>query len=512
VVDESVMPRTVGKISGAPAVLWLIATTGLLRLVLAALLGLSVDESYAVAIGRYFAWSYFDHPPLHVWLVGGWARLIGSEQPFLLRLPDLLCFAGSTWLMYRLTAALFGERAGMWAALTLNLAPLFTLAAAGGIVPDGPLVFFSLLAVRAFAAGVLTPRTPAATHRAMTGAGAATGLALLSKYTAVSLPLSLGLFLASSRPQLLKTGWPWLAAFLSALLVTPVIAWNEAHHWVSFAFQGGRARVAGLDPGRALWDALGELVYLLPWIALALLAALTRALRRGRGEAATWLFACLAVVPLAAFTLISLWAPVLPHWAALGWLFAIPLLGRELAARELATREARERAAGQAQRRPLRRGVTATVVFLLCVTALFATQAATGWIETVAPGFAAHDPTVDFLDWRALRTRVAGGKLGRRSLVATVSWVDAGKADYALGGSVPVLCLSADPRGFAYLRDPHAYAGRDALIVAPASRPDWLRLAAPHFERIARAEDVILRRAGRPALTLHTAYGYGLRP
>jgi hypothetical protein len=74
------------------------------------------------------------------------------------------------------------------------------------------------------------------------------------------------------------------------------------------------------------------------------------------------------------------------------------------------------------------------------------------------------------------------------------------------------LCLSADPRGFAYLRDAHAYAGRDALVVAPASRPDGLRLAAPHFERIERAQDVALMRAGRAALILHTAYGYGLRP
>jgi 4-amino-4-deoxy-L-arabinose transferase-like glycosyltransferase len=451
-----------------------------------------------------------------VWLVGEWARLTGSEQPLLLRLPDLLCFAGSTWIMYRLTAGLFGERAGMWAALTLNLAPLFTLAAAGGIVPDGPLVLFSLLAVRAFVAAVLTPRAPAARHSAdlaMMAAGIATGLALLSKYTAVSLPFSLGLFLAGSRPQLLKTAWPWLAALLAALIFTPVIAWNDAHHWASFAFQGGRARIAGLDPGRALLDALGELLYLLPWIALALLAALARALRRGPGGEATWLFACLAVVPLVMFTLISLWAPVLPHWTALGWLFAMPLLGRELAAREWAMGATRARAVGEAQRRPLslRSGAMATAVFLLCVTALFVTQAATGWIERLAPGFAAHDPTLDFLDWRALRG-VAGGKLRPGSVVATVSWIDAGKADYALGGSVPVLCLSADPRGFAYLRDARAYAGRDALIVAPASRPDWLALAAPHFERIERAEDVVIRRAGRTALTLHTAYGYGLRP
>jgi len=511
------IPHEVPEVPGGThAVLWLIATSALARIALAAPLGLSVDESYTVAISRHFALSYFDHPPLHVWLVGGWARLVGSEQPLLLRLPDIVLFAVSTWFMYRLTASLFGGRAGVWASLAFNLAPLFTLAAAGGIVPDGPLVLLSLLAVRAFAAAVLTPRSPAAACCAMTGAGAATGLAMLCKYTAVSLPLSLALFLASSRPQWLKRAAPWLAALLAALLFAPVIAWNETHRWASFAFQGGRARGVGLDAGRMLWEALGELCYLLPWIALALLAALWRALRRGPREAARWLFACLAVLPLAAFALISLWAPVLPHWAALGWLFAMPLLGRELAARELAM-------GGRA----LRCAATASAVFLLCIIALFATQARSGWVERFAPGFAAHDPTADFLDWQALQgvveaaaagrsrttattaAKAGSVKLGRGSFIATVSWIDAGKADYALGGAVPVLCLSDDPRQFGLMYERRSFSGRDALIVADASRRDWLELTAPHFGRIERGDDVVIRRAGLAALTLHTAYGYG---
>ena len=481
-------------------VLLLILATAVLRAALAAILGLSVDESYTVAISRHFAWSYFDHPPLHVWLVGGWARRIGSEQPLLLRLPDIALFGASTWLMYRLTAAVFGERAGVWAAVMLNLAPLFTLVAAGGIVPDGPLVLCSLLAVRGFAAAVQLRR---GAGFEMAAAGAATGLALLSKYTAVSLPVSFGLFLASSRARLLQGAATWLAALVALLLFVPVIAWNHAHEWASFAFQGGRAWPVGLNFSRALWDALGELLYLFPWIALGLLGALARAVRRGPDDPATWLFACLALPPLAGFALISLWAPVLPHWAALGWLLAFPLLGRELALRE-----------GQSGRSPsLHRRTEASAVLLIALSALFATQAATGWIERWAPGFAAQDPTLDFLDWRGLKKTVAiAASRDPDLIVATVSWIDAGKADYALGGAVPVLCLSTDPRGFAHLRNVRAYAGRNALVVAPASRADWLALAASHFERVTVAENVVLTRAGRAALTLHTAYGYGLRP
>jgi len=480
--------------------LWLIALSALLRLALAGLLGLSVDESYSVAISRQLALSYFDHPPLHLWLVGLWARLLGSEQPLLLRLPDIVMFAASTWLMYRLTASVWGEKAGLWAALALNLAPLFTLNAAGGILPDGPLTLFALLAVQCFILAIGAPQSSARALAWWLAAGAAAGLALLSKYTAIFVPLSLGLYLLSCRRALLATAGPWLAALLAVVLFAPVLLWNHAHHWASFAFQGARALPKGLRLAGAAVEVAGQLLYLLPWIALALVHALARALRCGPHDEAAWLFACLAAPALATFALIGLWAPVLPHWPAIGWLFTCPLLGRELTA------------LAEKPPRLLQGSATATAAFLLCLIAVFTSQAATGWIEHLAPAFAAHDPTLDLLDWRDMRPPVDALRRRRPGrFVATVSWIDAGKADYALGGDIPVLCACADPRQFAYQYDSHAFVGADALIVVAAGRPDWLQRAAPYFRRIVPGPDWVLTRAGRPALTLHTADGFGFR-
>ncbi len=479
------------------AVLQLIAVTALARLALAALLGLSVDESYTVAIARQFSLSYFDHPPLHMWLTGAWARLIGSEQPWLLRLPDIALFAGSTWLMYRLTASVYGERAGLWAALSLNLAPLFTLNAAGGVVPDGPLVLSSLAAVWCFARALFAPTSARSGLGWMLAAGLAAGLALLSKYTAIFLVLGLGAYLASCRPRLLATPAPWIAALLAAALFTPVLLWNHGHGWASFAFQGARALPSSLSIARAALALGGQLVYLLPWTAVALLYALARALRTGPADPVGWLFACLAVGPIAAFSLIGLWSEVLPHWAAIGWLFTFPLLGGLIAPLE------------DGWQPVVRRTARASAALLVCVVLLVASQATTGWIERWVPSFAANDPTLDLLDWQALGPVAETRQLRRRGImVATVSWIDAGKVDYALGGALPVLCLSRDPRHFAFMRDARSYLGRDALIVAAAGRPDWLRLAEAYFRRVEPAEDVVLRRAGEPALTLHTAYGY----
>ncbi len=90
--------------------LWLVAIGIVARFALAAAIGLGVDESYVVSIARYFSLSYFDHPPLHFWLVKLMALATGSEYVLLLRTPFILLFAGSTWLMHRITSRCFGER------------------------------------------------------------------------------------------------------------------------------------------------------------------------------------------------------------------------------------------------------------------------------------------------------------------------------------------------------------------------------------------------------------------
>jgi hypothetical protein len=128
------------------------------------------------------------------------------------------------------------------------------------------------------------------------------------------------------------------------------------------------------------------------------------------------------------------------------------------------------------------------------------------------PGVPADDPTTDVLDWSELRDALTSRHLLKRGVVvATVSWIDAGKVDYALHGEIPVLCLSSDPRQFAFLRDARRFTGGEAIIVANAARADWRQLAQPHFERIETLPDVELTRGGRAGLTLRVARGVGLK-
>jgi Dolichyl-phosphate-mannose-protein mannosyltransferase len=492
---------SLSTVSAARAIWLIIAIGSLLRLALAASVGLSVDESYSVAIGRQLALGYFDHPPLHVWLVGEWAKLTGSENPLLVRVPFVGLFVGSTWLMYRLTASVYGERAAFWAVLALNLAPLFTLGIASWVLPDGPMVFFSLLAVWLVVRAVLVTPSRGSGLIWWLAAGASSGLALLSKYLAVFPIIGLFLFLVSSRHRrLLATPGPWLAALVSVLVFTPAILWNASHGWVSFSFQGGRALPGAFSVSRFVLNLAGQLAYLLPWTAVALVSALVQVLRRGRRDDAGWLFACLATGPIACFTVLALWTDVLPHWPAIGWLFAFPPLGERLTQLE------------QTRKRMLRWSIPVTAGFLVLLLSVTASHARTGWIDRLSTAFRANDPTDEVLDWRDLRSAIARrGVLKPDMVVVTLSWVDAAKVDYALGGDVPVLCLSMDPRHFAFLHDVRAFRGRDSIIVTNARRADWRRLAEPYFQRVEPLDDLELTRGGEPAVTLKIVRGIGLK-
>ena len=94
-------------------VLAIIAVGLIARIVLAAVIGLGVDESYAVSVARDASLSYFDHPPLSFWIAGAAAHLAGSEHRVVVRLPFILLFAGTTWLMFRLGARLGREPDGL---------------------------------------------------------------------------------------------------------------------------------------------------------------------------------------------------------------------------------------------------------------------------------------------------------------------------------------------------------------------------------------------------------------
>src|SRR5947209_6021755 len=103
------------------ALIAIISIGALARLALAAAIGLGIDESYAVTVAQPVALGYYDHPPLVFWITALIERLGGGQSDVMLRLPFILLFAATTFLVHRLTRALFDDRAALYAAILLQI-------------------------------------------------------------------------------------------------------------------------------------------------------------------------------------------------------------------------------------------------------------------------------------------------------------------------------------------------------------------------------------------------------
>ena len=499
------------SLAGGPTrfVLATIALGVALRLVLAAAVGYGYGEAYYVATARRLALSYYDQPPLSLWTAWAAATLAGDRSPFVLRLPFVAISAATTWLMYRLGSRLFGAWAGAWAALLLNLSVVFTFSVASWVQPDGPLFLF-LLAAALPLVHLLFER-PARPSLLWAAAGAAFGLALLSKYHAALSLSGLGLFVMTckdARPRLLNRGLV-LAAALAALGLAPVLLWNAQNGWASFSFQGGRIlEGSGLRPDWLVRSVAGQALLVSPFLWPPLVALLFAGIRRGPAEPKGWLLCCVAVVPIVLFTAAALWAPLgwHFHWQAPGYLFLFPLLGRAVA-------ERLERGD-----RPTRRWLAASAGLVLFGAAVLATQATTGWMHGLLPRrlqampYHATNPTRELLEWKGLREAlVARGLIpGDRLFAVAPVWYLTGKIDAEIGGDVPVTCFGADPRNIAFTRDPRGFRGWDAVIVTTDDPPvDPVAAWGPLFREVRFLGDVGVDLGSSRALTIHLHLGRG---
>ncbi len=465
--------------SPARVVLWLVVGTTALRVVLAAGTGLGIDESYMVAAGRTLQLSYFDHPPLSWWLSRLAAMAAGSEAAVVVRAPFIALFAGSTWLMFSCTRRLFDDRAGMWAAVGLNLSPVFSVTSATWVLPDGPLIF-SLLGAGYFLVRALgaTPsaesrvrfrtQAPQSTRdRGSEGlaswlswslAGLSAGLALLSKYSAVLVLAGAFAYLLTQPAHRvwLRRPHPYVAALIAAACCAPILIWNIQHDFASFAFQGGRAASTKLQPFGPLATLGGEALFVGPWIWLPMMLAWIAALRAGPAAWRTWLPSCLGAGPVILFVMVSFWARhVLFHWAAPGYLMLFPLLGTW---------------AARGSSHWMARGTRLAAALLLSGGVVLLVEARVNLLDPfgVDPGFQATD-------WTELRGQLeTRGLLHRPNTVfAATNWADAGKLGYGLARDAQVVVLNADARQYLFL--PGLPEASELLVIGPRVTAEGLR-------------------------------------
>jgi len=257
-----------------PWALWLLGLALLSHLISWFAIGPLQDEAYYWTWTQYPQLSYFDHPPMVAWMMLPFTLLLG-DHIWVIRLPMVLAWLAAAWMIYQTARRLYDDpRAGLYALLVWTSLPIVM----GGFhvaTPDTPLVLFTALTYLLFFQALDLGR-----DRDWMATGAAAGLALVSKYTAILVPgaLFLALLLTRRGRALLATRGPWLAVAALLVMFLPVVVWNAQNHWVSFLFQIHHG-VKNLEPDAGallLAYIVGQLGVALPWTFIAMLVASLR--------------------------------------------------------------------------------------------------------------------------------------------------------------------------------------------------------------------------------------------
>ena len=301
----------------------------LLRLWIAVSFPISGDEAFFYWWGVYPDWGYSDHPPMVGWLIALMRATLG-DSIWAIRLPAVLLPLGLGAALWWALKPVDRVRAA-WAVLFFWLAPLNWLNAI--ITTDTPLIFWSMLSVAALMRAERRPQLDRAAYGLYAVSGVFLGCAFLSKYFSVVLGLTYLVYFVFYRRERLAG----LALLVVCALPGPAIniAYNLSHGWSNIMFN-----VYNRNED-ATFEWRKPLIYFAMMAYLITPAALWLALKNGKSLMQTArsqrLLACLVVVPLLFFTLLSAKKVIGLHWVLSFYPFGFAFLAFALPADKLKT-------------------------------------------------------------------------------------------------------------------------------------------------------------------------------
>lgn len=280
---------------------------------------LYIDEAQYWTWAQDLDWGYFSKPPVIAWLIAASTMLFG-DGILAVKLPALLLYPATAWLMFLLGKKLFDARVGFRAGLAFALIPIVS-ALGLAISTDAPLLFFWSAAMLCLLRAIERDRM-----RDWLLLGAMLGLGIMSKYTMAAFAASAALYLLSDRRRRKIFANPglWAAIALACLLVLPNILWNWSHDFPTLRHTADITHVDGNNskPGNLGEFLLAQIGSLGPGFALAFFGGLALALRKWRD--ARYQFLLAFALPLLGLVLLqALRSEANGNWAAPALLAAL---------------------------------------------------------------------------------------------------------------------------------------------------------------------------------------------
>ncbi|MDP5239892.1 glycosyltransferase family 39 protein [Uliginosibacterium sp. 31-16] len=282
---------------------------------------LYIDEAQYWTWAQDLDWGYFSKPPVIAWLIAASTAIFGDGL-LAVKLPALLLYPATAWLLFLLGQKLFDVRVGFRAGLAFALIPIVS-ALGLAISTDAPLLFCWTAAMLCLLRAIERDRM-----RDWLWMGAAVGVGIMAKYTMAAFAASAVLYLLLDRRRRHLFAHPglWAAIALACVIVLPNILWNWAHDFPTLRHTADITHVSSNDKGGNLGEfLLAQIGSLGPGFALAFFGGLVLATRKWRDPRYQFLL-CFSLPLLGLVFAQALRSEANGNWAAPALLTAL-LLG-----------------------------------------------------------------------------------------------------------------------------------------------------------------------------------------
>ncbi len=301
-----------------------------LRMLASFFIELGNDESYYLTFAKQLQINYFDHPPLvAIWIKFFTANLSLQNSLFFIRLGSFTGCAISSYFIYKTINAIASSRAAYIGVFLYNISFYASITAGVFITPDMPqMVFFTCSLF-------FITRILAAENKMFPWVlfGICAGLSIMSKVHAVFLWGGVFFYaLFYRRAWFINKGF-YISAFVTAVVISPILIWNIQNDFITFRFHGERVVVkedSGIHVMGLIREIIGQFVINSPFLIGAILFFFSKKYS-GKAKQPLVVFKLIAIPLLVIIFLISLFRTSLPHWSGPAYIALLPVAAIGLA-------------------------------------------------------------------------------------------------------------------------------------------------------------------------------------
>lgn len=479
----------------------LLVVSALIRGFIAGVIELGNDEVYYWTYAKFPALSHFDHPPMVGLMIQLFTMNLACDSEFFIRLAAVVLGTMSTCLIFLIGRHIKDPLTGFYAALLFTASFYGFILTGTFILPDAPQVFFWLLALYLMLKSLPDHDLRPKSRKLLMLAGAAAGMAFLSKYHALFLLAGAFFYLLFFNRRWFRAKELYFSFLLFLLFCLPVFLWNLENNFISFTFHENRIGITatGLQLQYFLTEIAGQFFYNNPvnvMIILAAMWALIRGMKFIRADF-KWLLLWVSVPLVLVFLSFSLFRNTLPHWTGPGYLGFILIAAAFLS-------EPKE---SNSAKRLFPWPLLVSMAFLLIVAVIAVGQIRYGWVPLGRWNI--KDVSHDLAGWKQLGEKFSllaesdeeNSRIEKGSPILTFRWFPAANFEYYLGRKIskPVYALGTLERIHKYhwinqIRGP-LRKGSDAYYIALSDDyEDPVALYGTLFDTILPADTLIITR------------------